>query len=159
MEGTDGEGKASSENVSSSGGKSQAGQLGLPAQECSWNPKPLLSPSTSSPSKHDSPSPPVNIFILHVSGYEEVVRIPKGSVFIHIQEVNISLNYLGKMAFALILNLFNLSSLVSGSTTDSTSPTVCTPLAVQRVVELRDEPWFCFVFVFVNHRLCRSAIE
>ncbi|XP_041646519.1 A disintegrin and metalloproteinase with thrombospondin motifs 10 [Cheilinus undulatus] len=27
-------------------------------------------------------------------GYEEVVRIPKGSVFIHIQELNISLNYL-----------------------------------------------------------------
>ncbi|MED6236788.1 A disintegrin and metalloproteinase with thrombospondin motifs 6, partial [Ataeniobius toweri] len=27
--------------------------------------------------------------------YEEVVRIPKGSVFIHIQELNISLNYLG----------------------------------------------------------------
>ncbi|MEQ2294853.1 A disintegrin and metalloproteinase with thrombospondin motifs 6, partial [Ameca splendens] len=26
--------------------------------------------------------------------YEEVVRIPKGSVFIHIQELNISLNYL-----------------------------------------------------------------
>ncbi|KAI9517496.1 A disintegrin and metalloproteinase with thrombospondin motifs 6 [Dissostichus eleginoides] len=31
---------------------------------------------------------------LCVSGYEEVVRIPKGSVFIHIQELNISLNYL-----------------------------------------------------------------
>ncbi|KAK7888871.1 hypothetical protein WMY93_024431 [Mugilogobius chulae] len=28
-------------------------------------------------------------------GYEEVVRIPKGSVFVHIQELNISLNYLG----------------------------------------------------------------
>ncbi|XP_040039835.2 A disintegrin and metalloproteinase with thrombospondin motifs 10 isoform X1 [Gasterosteus aculeatus] len=27
-------------------------------------------------------------------GYEEVVRIPKGSVFIHLQELNISLNYL-----------------------------------------------------------------
>ncbi|XP_032380775.1 A disintegrin and metalloproteinase with thrombospondin motifs 10 isoform X1 [Etheostoma spectabile] len=27
-------------------------------------------------------------------GYEEVVKIPKGSVFIHIQELNISLNYL-----------------------------------------------------------------
>ncbi|KAM9384737.1 A disintegrin and metalloproteinase with thrombospondin motifs 10 [Pholidichthys leucotaenia] len=27
-------------------------------------------------------------------GYEEVVRIPKGSVFIHIQELNISFNYL-----------------------------------------------------------------
>ncbi|XP_072537431.1 A disintegrin and metalloproteinase with thrombospondin motifs 10 isoform X1 [Salminus brasiliensis] len=27
-------------------------------------------------------------------GYEEVIRIPKGSVFIHIQELNISLNYL-----------------------------------------------------------------
>ncbi|KAM3875996.1 A disintegrin and metalloproteinase with thrombospondin motifs 10 [Diretmus argenteus] len=27
-------------------------------------------------------------------GYEEVVRIPKGSVFIHIQELNVSLNYL-----------------------------------------------------------------
>ncbi|XP_020354613.1 A disintegrin and metalloproteinase with thrombospondin motifs 10 isoform X1 [Oncorhynchus kisutch] len=27
-------------------------------------------------------------------GYEEVVRIPKGSTFIHIQELNISLNYL-----------------------------------------------------------------
>uniref|UniRef100_A0A4W6CTV2 ADAM metallopeptidase with thrombospondin type 1 motif, 10 n=1 Tax=Lates calcarifer TaxID=8187 RepID=A0A4W6CTV2_LATCA len=27
-------------------------------------------------------------------GYEEVVRVPKGSVFIHIQELNISLNYL-----------------------------------------------------------------
>uniref|UniRef100_A0A3Q3LCA0 ADAM metallopeptidase with thrombospondin type 1 motif, 10 n=1 Tax=Mastacembelus armatus TaxID=205130 RepID=A0A3Q3LCA0_9TELE len=27
-------------------------------------------------------------------GYEEVVRIPKGSVFIHVQELNISLNYL-----------------------------------------------------------------
>ncbi|KAM9761762.1 A disintegrin and metalloproteinase with thrombospondin motifs 10 isoform 1-T1 [Menidia menidia] len=27
-------------------------------------------------------------------GYEEVARIPKGSVFIHIQELNISLNYL-----------------------------------------------------------------
>ncbi|XP_022525933.2 A disintegrin and metalloproteinase with thrombospondin motifs 10 isoform X3 [Astyanax mexicanus] len=27
-------------------------------------------------------------------GYEEVIRIPKGSVFIHIQELNVSLNYL-----------------------------------------------------------------
>ncbi|XP_027020729.1 A disintegrin and metalloproteinase with thrombospondin motifs 10 isoform X1 [Tachysurus fulvidraco] len=27
-------------------------------------------------------------------GYEEVIRIPKGSVFIHLQELNISLNYL-----------------------------------------------------------------
>ncbi|KAK6309047.1 hypothetical protein J4Q44_G00205100 [Coregonus suidteri] len=27
-------------------------------------------------------------------GYEEVVRIPKGSVFIHIQELNVSLNFL-----------------------------------------------------------------
>ncbi|XP_064186122.1 A disintegrin and metalloproteinase with thrombospondin motifs 10 [Anguilla rostrata] len=27
-------------------------------------------------------------------GYEEVVRVPKGSVFIHIQELNVSLNYL-----------------------------------------------------------------
>ncbi|KAL7828950.1 hypothetical protein SRHO_G00325840 [Serrasalmus rhombeus] len=28
------------------------------------------------------------------TGYEEAIRIPKGSVFIHIQELNISLNYL-----------------------------------------------------------------
>lgn len=32
-------------------------------------------------------------------GYEEVVRIPNGSVFIHIQELNISLNYLGETIF------------------------------------------------------------
>lgn len=35
-------------------------------------------------------------FVVCFSGYEEVVRIPKGSVFIHIQELNISLNYLGE---------------------------------------------------------------
>uniref|UniRef100_A0A8C9XWX8 ADAM metallopeptidase with thrombospondin type 1 motif, 10 n=1 Tax=Sander lucioperca TaxID=283035 RepID=A0A8C9XWX8_SANLU len=38
-------------------------------------------------------------------GYEEVVRIPKGSVFIHIQELNISLNYLGKIIFKLMLSV------------------------------------------------------
>ncbi|KAJ4943326.1 hypothetical protein JOQ06_005829, partial [Pogonophryne albipinna] len=47
----------------------QRAELRPAAQECSWNLKSLLS-------------------------YEEVVRIPKGSVFIHIQELNISLNYL-----------------------------------------------------------------
>lgn len=34
-----------------------------------------------------------------------MVRIPKGSVFIHIQELNISLNYLGKTAYKLTLSV------------------------------------------------------
>lgn len=38
-----------------------------------------------------------------------MVRIPKGSVFIHIQELNISLNYLGKMAFSLMLNICHVA--------------------------------------------------
>lgn len=46
-------------------------------------------------------SSPFPFLTLCVSGYEEVVRIPKGSVFIHIQELNISLNYLGKTGLAL----------------------------------------------------------
>lgn len=36
-------------------------------------------------------------------GYEEVVRIPKGSVFIHIQELNVSHNYLGETKFFMVL--------------------------------------------------------
>jgi len=36
-------------------------------------------------------------------GYEEVVRIPKGSVFIHIQELNVSNNYLGETIFFMVL--------------------------------------------------------
>lgn len=126
-DGGSGERKASSENASSSGGQSQAGHLRSTAQECSWNPEPLLRPLTSNSSKHDSqqlPRPPLNnpplilvgfflfISILHVSGYEEVVRIPKGSVFIHIQELNISLNYLGKLPslwFSRMVPLFNVS--------------------------------------------------
>lgn len=47
------------------------------------------------------------IFVL-VLGYEEVVRIPKGSVFIHIQELNISLNYLGKMILMLLFSVMVL---------------------------------------------------
>lgn len=39
-----------------------------------------------------------------------MVRIPKGSVFIHIQELNISLNYLGKMDVSLMMNLCNVST-------------------------------------------------
>lgn len=38
-----------------------------------------------------------------------MVRIPKGSVFIHIQELNISLNYLGKVAFSLMLNISHVA--------------------------------------------------
>lgn len=37
--------------------------------------------------------------VLSFLGYEEVVRIPKGSVFIHIQELNVSLSYLGEAIF------------------------------------------------------------
>lgn len=99
--------------------KSQAGQLRLAAQECSWNLKPLPSPLVShranlhscmAPLGPPENKPPSSVFhsfhflTLCVSGYEEVVRIPKGSVFIHIQELNISLNYLGKMGFNLVFS-------------------------------------------------------
>uniref|UniRef100_A0A8C7KKD5 ADAM metallopeptidase with thrombospondin type 1 motif, 10 n=1 Tax=Oncorhynchus kisutch TaxID=8019 RepID=A0A8C7KKD5_ONCKI len=38
-------------------------------------------------------------------GYEEVVRIPKGSVFIHIQELNVSLNFLGESSCLFCLTI------------------------------------------------------
>ncbi|XP_047231848.1 A disintegrin and metalloproteinase with thrombospondin motifs 10 isoform X2 [Girardinichthys multiradiatus] len=46
--------------------------------------------------------------------YEEVVRIPKGSVFIHIQELNISLNYL-------VLKNKNDQYFINGKLTNDTS--------------------------------------
>lgn len=49
----------------------------------------------------------------HLSGYEEVVQIPKGSVHISIQELNVSLNYLGENLY--ICNYINMlySKLIS----------------------------------------------
>uniref|UniRef100_A0A4W5RI36 ADAM metallopeptidase with thrombospondin type 1 motif, 10 n=1 Tax=Hucho hucho TaxID=62062 RepID=A0A4W5RI36_9TELE len=55
--------------------------------------------SPSSMSMNKTSTLPFSSFFLRVCvcvipGYEEVVRIPKGSTFIHIQELNVSLNYL-----------------------------------------------------------------
>lgn len=50
------------------------------------------------------------------SGYEEVVQIPKGSVFIHIQELNVSLNYLGEsFNFRKVLELYTLENNFCGT--------------------------------------------
>lgn len=100
--------------------KSQAGQQRPAAQECSSNLKLLLSPSTprwvqSAACVRLPLTCPLNralsslspFLTLCVSGYEEVVRIPKGSVFIHIQELNISLNYLGKTGLILAFSCFS----------------------------------------------------
>lgn len=44
----------------------------------------------------------VCLCVCSLLGYEEVVRIPKGSVFIHIQELNVSHNYLGETQFFMV---------------------------------------------------------
>uniref|UniRef100_A0A8C2A9T7 ADAM metallopeptidase with thrombospondin type 1 motif, 10 n=1 Tax=Cyprinus carpio TaxID=7962 RepID=A0A8C2A9T7_CYPCA len=43
---------------------------------------------------------------LSEGGYEEVVSIPKGSVFIHIQELNVSHNFLGETKFFMTFVLY-----------------------------------------------------
>jgi len=47
--------------------------------------------SGSEPEHHCSPAPGC------LTGYEEVIQIPKGSVHIDIRELNLSINYLGEL--------------------------------------------------------------